>query len=98
MIAGVEVANFTAFGSLQLSLSPRLNVVVGSNGTGENTPPEGDLQSGAGRPASVRRPFGQGTSDRHIEEAAAAFLARRKPGRRLASQRRESPNTAQPGE
>lgn len=35
MIAGVEIENFTAFGSVQLSLSPRVNVVVGSNGTGK---------------------------------------------------------------
>ncbi len=35
MIAGVEIENFTAFGSLQLSLSPRLNVIIGSNGTGK---------------------------------------------------------------
>jgi energy-coupling factor transporter ATP-binding protein EcfA2 len=35
MIAGVEIENFTAFGSLQLSLSPRVNVVIGSNGTGK---------------------------------------------------------------
>jgi energy-coupling factor transporter ATP-binding protein EcfA2 len=35
MIAGVEIENFTAFRSLQLSLSPRVNVVVGSNGTGK---------------------------------------------------------------
>ncbi|MGV1917676.1 AAA family ATPase [Rhizobium sp. 22-785-1] len=35
MIAGVEIENFTVFGSLQLSLSPRLNVIIGSNGTGK---------------------------------------------------------------
>jgi energy-coupling factor transporter ATP-binding protein EcfA2 len=35
MIAGVEIENFTAFGRLQLSLSPRVNVVIGSNGTGK---------------------------------------------------------------
>lgn len=35
MIASVEIENFTAFGSLQLSLSPRLNVIIGSNGTGK---------------------------------------------------------------
>ncbi|MDX2387794.1 AAA family ATPase [Sinorhizobium medicae] len=35
MIAGVEIESFTAFGSLQLSLSPRVNVVIGSNGTGK---------------------------------------------------------------
>ena len=35
MIAGIEIENFTAFGSLQLSLSPRVNVVIGSNGTGK---------------------------------------------------------------
>lgn len=35
MIAGVEIENFTAFGSLQLSLSPRVNVVIGSNGAGK---------------------------------------------------------------
>lgn len=35
MIAGVKIENFTAFGSLQLSLSPRVNVVIGSNGTGK---------------------------------------------------------------
>jgi energy-coupling factor transporter ATP-binding protein EcfA2 len=35
MIAGVEIENFTAFRSLQLRLSPRVNVVIGSNGTGK---------------------------------------------------------------
>lgn len=35
MIAGVEIENFTAFEKLQLSLSPRLNVIIGSNGTGK---------------------------------------------------------------
>jgi energy-coupling factor transporter ATP-binding protein EcfA2 len=35
MIASVEIENFTAFGSMQLSLSPRVNVVIGSNGTGK---------------------------------------------------------------
>jgi energy-coupling factor transporter ATP-binding protein EcfA2 len=35
MITGVEIENFTAFGRLQLSLSPRVNVVIGSNGTGK---------------------------------------------------------------
>jgi ABC-type transport system involved in cytochrome c biogenesis ATPase subunit len=35
MIAGVEIDNFTAFGSLQLSLSPRVNIFIGSNGTGK---------------------------------------------------------------
>jgi ABC-type transport system involved in cytochrome c biogenesis ATPase subunit len=35
MIAGVGLENFTAFGSLQLSLSPRVNVFIGSNGTGK---------------------------------------------------------------
>jgi len=35
MIAGVKIENFTAFGSLQLTLSPRVNVVIGSNGTGK---------------------------------------------------------------
>ncbi|WFU81342.1 AAA family ATPase [Bradyrhizobium sp. CIAT3101] len=35
MIAGIEIENFTAFGSLQLSLSPRVNVVIGSNGSGK---------------------------------------------------------------
>lgn len=35
MITGVEIENFTAFDDLQLSLSPRVNVVIGSNGTGK---------------------------------------------------------------
>lgn len=35
MIAGIEIENFTAFGNLQLSLSPRVNVIIGSNGTGK---------------------------------------------------------------
>ncbi len=35
MIAGIEIENFTAFGSLPLSLSPRVNVIIGSNGTGK---------------------------------------------------------------
>lgn len=35
MITRVEFENFTAFESLQLSLSPRVNVIIGSNGTGK---------------------------------------------------------------
>lgn len=35
MIANLEFENFTAFEKLDLSLSPRLNVIIGSNGTGK---------------------------------------------------------------
>lgn len=35
MIAGVEIQSFTAFGKLEVSLSPRVNVIIGSNGTGK---------------------------------------------------------------
>lgn len=35
MIAGIEIENFTAFENLDLQLSPRINVVIGSNGTGK---------------------------------------------------------------
>ena len=35
MIAGVEIQNFTAFGNLEITLSPRVNVIIGSNGTGK---------------------------------------------------------------
>jgi hypothetical protein len=35
MIAGVGIQNFTAFGNLDLPLSPRGNVVIGSNRTGK---------------------------------------------------------------
>ena len=35
MIANLEFENFTAFEKLNLSLSPRVNVIVGSNGTGK---------------------------------------------------------------
>jgi predicted ATPase len=35
MIANLKFENFTAFEKLDLSLSPRLNVVIGSNGTGK---------------------------------------------------------------
>lgn len=35
MIAGVEIENFTAFGNLNIPLSPRINVIIGSNGTGK---------------------------------------------------------------
>jgi predicted ATPase len=35
MIAGFEIQNFTAFGKLEISLSPRVNVIIGSNGTGK---------------------------------------------------------------
>jgi len=35
MIAGIEIENFTAFGNLDISLSPRINVIIGSNGTGK---------------------------------------------------------------
>lgn len=35
MIARIELENFTAFEKLELSLSPRVNVIIGSNGTGK---------------------------------------------------------------
>lgn len=35
MIAGIEIENFTAFGNLDIPLSPRINVIIGSNGTGK---------------------------------------------------------------
>ena len=35
MITKIEFENFTAFENVQLSLSPRVNVVIGSNGTGK---------------------------------------------------------------
>ena len=35
MISGLRFENLTAFEDLQLSLSPRINVIVGSNGTGK---------------------------------------------------------------
>ena len=35
MIAGIEIENFTAFGKLEITFSPRVNVIIGSNGTGK---------------------------------------------------------------
>ena len=35
MIANIEIQNFTAFRKLEISLSPRVNVIIGSNGTGK---------------------------------------------------------------
>jgi Cdc6-like AAA superfamily ATPase len=35
MLAGIQIENFTAFGSLDIPLSPRINVIIGSNGTGK---------------------------------------------------------------
>lgn len=35
MIAAIEIENFTAFGKLDIPLSPRINVIIGSNGTGK---------------------------------------------------------------
>ncbi len=35
MIAGIQIENFTAFGNLDIPLSPRINVIIGSNGTGK---------------------------------------------------------------
>ena len=35
MITDIEFENFTAFEKLRLSLSPRVNVIIGSNGTGK---------------------------------------------------------------
>lgn len=35
MITDIEFENFTAFEKLHLSLSPRVNVIIGSNGTGK---------------------------------------------------------------
>ena len=34
MIAGIGIENFTVFGNLDIPLSPRINVIIGSNGTG----------------------------------------------------------------
>jgi energy-coupling factor transporter ATP-binding protein EcfA2 len=35
MITGVKIENFTAFENLEITLSPRVNVIIGSNGTGK---------------------------------------------------------------
>lgn len=35
MIASIKIENFTVFGSLDIPLSPRINVIIGSNGTGK---------------------------------------------------------------
>jgi predicted ATPase len=35
MITSIEIDNFTVFEKVQLSLSPRINVIIGSNGTGK---------------------------------------------------------------
>jgi len=35
MITGFEIQNFTAFKELEVALSPRINVIIGSNGTGK---------------------------------------------------------------
>jgi predicted ATPase len=35
MIAGIEIESFTTFGKLEVPLSPRVNVIIGSNGTGK---------------------------------------------------------------
>lgn len=35
MITGVKIENFTAFVDLEITLSPRVNVIIGSNGTGK---------------------------------------------------------------
>ncbi|MER9202956.1 AAA family ATPase [Mesorhizobium sp. M0933] len=35
MISGFEIQNFTAFEKLNVSFSPRINVIIGSNGTGK---------------------------------------------------------------
>jgi len=35
MIAGIEIENFTAFANLDIPLSPRVNLIIGSNGTGK---------------------------------------------------------------
>lgn len=35
MISSIELENFTAFGKLEIKFSPRVNVIIGSNGTGK---------------------------------------------------------------
>ncbi|WP_287346046.1 ATP-binding protein [Mesorhizobium sp.] len=35
MITGLEIENFTTFRELKVELSPRINVIIGSNGTGK---------------------------------------------------------------
>ena len=54
MISGVEMQSFTAFGNVEVTLSPRVNAIIGSNGTGKTHFLKAIYAlAGAGQPSSM---------------------------------------------
>lgn len=81
MIAGIEIENFTAFGKLDIPLSPRINVIIGSNGTGKTHLLKAIYTLAiASQPASEVEGPEKGRRHAADEQAIASFLSGREQG------------------
>lgn len=73
MIERLELKNFTAFNSLEMNLSPKINVIIGENGTGKTHLLKVAYGLCAGAPLFKIKPE---TSDDELEAALTAKLLR----------------------
>ena len=56
MISNLQLKNFTAFTDLAIDFSPRINIVIGENGTGKTQMLKGHPSPCAGPMPGTRRP------------------------------------------
>lgn len=73
MIEQIELRNFTAFSSLKLDFSPKINVIIGENGTGKTHLLKAAYGLCAGAPLFKNKPD---TSEEELEAALTAKLRR----------------------
>lgn len=73
MIDRLELKNFTVFNSLDINFSPRINVIIGENGTGKTHLLKAAYSLCAGAPLFKNKPD---TSDDELEAALTAKLLR----------------------
>ena len=73
MIERIELRNFTAFSSLALDFSPKINVIIGENGTGKTHLLKAAYGLCAGAPLFKNKPD---TSEEELEAALTAKLRR----------------------
>ena len=73
MITNLTLKNFTVFTGLTLELSPKINVIIGENGTGKTHLLKAAYGLCAGAPLFKNKP---GTSDDELEAALTAKLLR----------------------
>jgi len=73
MIERLELSNFTAFAELKLELSPKINVIIGENGTGKTHLLKAGYGLCAGASLFKRKP---NTSDDELRAALTAKLLR----------------------